>query len=348
MPWKKQRESVLSRDDGWRPDPALTTREKIWAIIEHYSVEGEARIGPTFIAHLIGASLDSIDNMMGRMSAKGEIERVSQGDVNTSPVWKALARPVLLVTVIWTDAMDEILTSMWAVRKTSRRIATALGISKYIVARRRHHLGLKKIASTRKKSQPRLVTPPPPGIVPVETVQAPAEWPTEPESIDLDAALTWARRNGVLDDADGEPPGILTINAARVRYGLTPWIIRRRTSPMGALPHPGNKRQMTAEQAKGRLSKVQTRQKDQELPEPRFWRAVIKRGDEECWSCLNAGYIYVGKQKITMKRYSWRLLYGDDPDPNNLRVPFRVTCGNHDCVNPRHLKMIARMAEAAD
>lgn len=71
----------------------------------------------------------------------------------------------------------------------------------------------------------------------------------------------------------------------------------------------------------------------------RFWKAVDKRGPDECWTWTahadgnGYGSLRVRTRTVGAHRFSYELHYGEIPD--NLWVLHR--CDNPLCVNPKHL-----------
>lgn len=331
-------------DAGWRPDPGLSMRKKIVAIIEHYAVDGVAHIGPSNISRLVGVARESSAEMLTKMESSGELVKIAEGTARVAPKWRVGIPREAVIRPEFNAEMDETVRAMWTTGKSDGQIARWLHVPVDAVRNRRVRLNLrmdsKRVRIASPQSRPVL-----------ETMQAPARHRIPAEPIDLDAALAWARRNGVPDDENGDPPGIETINARRRAYCLTPWFIRRRTSPMGLLPHPGETKVLTPAQTIGRMATHETLRKDWGSPEDRFWSSVAKGGDDECWPFTNAGTIHVNSRKLSMRWYSWVLHYGEVQSTGKKGAWTQTACGRRDCVNPRHLRVVAhtdRFAEAAD
>lgn len=330
-------------DDGWRPDQRLSMRKKIVAIIEHYAVDGVAHIGPSNISRLVGVARESSAEMLTKMESSGELVKIAEGTARVAPKWRVGIPREAVIRPEFNAEMDETVRAMWTTGKSDGQIARWLHVPIDTVRNRRVRLNLRmdskrvRIASPQSRSV-------------LETMQAPVRHRIPAEPIDLDAALTWARRNGVPDHENGDPPGIETINARRRAYFLTPWFIRRRTSPMGLLPHPGETKVFMPEEVNGRLA-PRLPPGAETPPEARFWAGVAKGGEDECWPFTNSGTLHVKGQKLTMRWYSWVLHYGPVPSAGKKGGWTTATCGRRDCVNPRHLRVIVhtdRFAEAAD
>lgn len=326
-------------DDGWRPDPAMSTRHKIWAIIERHGTNGIAEIGPAFIAKLTGVTPANIADMCQKMMASGELVKIAHGTAGKSATWKlGKFRPAPAI-VRWSKDMDHLVETMWKAGRPDKKIAAVLGIGETVVSNRREKLGFLQ----RK-------TPTVQYVIRPESMQAPIIFPILPESIDLGTALAWAWDNKI----PGNPPGIAAINAARKAYGLTPWLIRHSAARAEPFPSLGQERVLTPEQAMGRANARKKKDDDlpvSEPPEVRFWRMVRRNGDHECWPYTNTGAIAVGDKKRSMRWYSWLLAHGEVPSPARRWVQFRVTCGHPKCVNPRHMLIVGHaepVTEAAD
>ena len=76
----------------------------------------------------------------------------------------------------------------------------------------------------------------------------------------------------------------------------------------------------------------------------RFWCAVDRRGDDECWRWLGPvdsrgdGRIYAGRRYLTAPRVSWTIRHGPVPP----RACVRPRCGERLCTNPAHLELTRR------
>lgn len=331
-------------DDDWRPDPKLPTRQKIVAIIERHAVDGVAQIGPSGIARLVGISSHGASDLLMKMTSSGELVRVAAGMWGITPQWRIGIPREAVIHPEFSAEMDQTVKAMWAHKKTDQQIARWLGVPIDAVTNRRGRLKLR-----RRDVGAWTISPKPPPLL--DDMQAPVRQHILAEPIDLDAALSWARRNGVPDDEGGDPPRIEAINARRRAYGLIPWTVRRRTSPMGALPHPGPVKIIPPEKSMGQIGENRGRPRSDDPPEVRFWKGVSKGGDDECWRFTNTGTLTVSGRKITMRWFSLILHHGDAVAPDGRRPPTKTTCRQPDCVNPRHLRVVypaARVAEAAD
>jgi hypothetical protein len=88
-----------------------------------------------------------------------------------------------------------------------------------------------------------------------------------------------------------------------------------------------------------------------EPAEIRFWRAVDKKGDNECWEWMGARH-YKGYGEFAAKRmakhkshrFAWLLTYGEIPI--NLVVCHK--CDNPPCCNPAHLFLGTTMENKQD